>query len=148
MFETQYKPAKLFPNNTNVVNADSFNDAVGNVNAIYNSKYNNNILKDSQLVIGKGLFLKGLVKSAHHVLVVGEAQVDMEDVSYLHISLEGLLTGSVETLNADIQGTFKGRLKVSGLLTIRKGALIDGEIIYQDIEVERGSNIMGNMVRI
>ena len=122
----------LANNNMDLVNHFSSSPCIANESA-------------AQLVVGKGLLVKGTVEYAEKVIVIGEAEINMNKVSHLLIGSTGILTGNVEAINADIEGTFRGKLRVLGLLKVRKGAVIDGEVFYQEIEVERGSKIIGQM---
>ncbi|HHH54303.1 MAG TPA: polymer-forming cytoskeletal protein, partial [Bacteroidetes bacterium] len=48
--------------------------------------------------------------------------------------------------NAVIDGTFKGKLKVNDLLTVRETAIIDGDVFTDQLNVESGAVFNVNCV--
>ena len=55
------------------------------------------------------------------------------------ISEGGLINGTLECENADIEGNFKGKLLVKGILSLRSPAHIEGEVIAGKLAVEPGA---------
>ena len=56
------------------------------------------------------------------------------------ISKNGTIEGTLECENADIEGNFKGKLKVSGVLRLKSFAIVDGEVEAGKLAVEPGAN--------
>lgn len=56
------------------------------------------------------------------------------------ISKNGNIEGTLECENADIEGSFNGKLKVSGILSLKSTATVDGEVIAGKLAVEPGAN--------
>ena len=56
------------------------------------------------------------------------------------ISKNGNIEGTLECENADIEGSFKGKLKVSGILSLKSTATVDGEVVAGKLAVEPGAN--------
>ncbi|SFB76940.1 protein CcmA, bactofilin family [Zunongwangia mangrovi] len=56
------------------------------------------------------------------------------------ISKNGNIEGTLECENADIEGSFKGKLKVSGILSLKSTATVDGEVVAAKLAVEPGAN--------
>ncbi|UAB85298.1 polymer-forming cytoskeletal protein [Zunongwangia sp. SCSIO 43204] len=56
------------------------------------------------------------------------------------ISKNGNIEGTLECENADIEGSFKGKLKVSGILSLKSTATVDGEVMAGKLAVEPGAN--------
>lgn len=55
------------------------------------------------------------------------------------IGKEGYVNGELECENADIEGKFTGNLKISGTLTLRSTALIEGDATVSKLAVEPGA---------
>ncbi|SOC79449.1 protein CcmA, bactofilin family [Salinimicrobium sediminis] len=55
------------------------------------------------------------------------------------IGKEGSVKGELECENADIEGKFTGKLNISGTLSLRSSALIEGEATVSKLAVEPGA---------
>ena len=55
------------------------------------------------------------------------------------IGKDGLIEGTLECSNADIEGSFSGNLKVEGLLSLKSTAQIDGDVTTSKLSVEPGA---------
>ena len=51
----------------------------------------------------------------------------------------GIVKGNVECANADIEGSFSGKLIVSELLSLKRTAIIKGEVFTEKLLVEPGA---------
>ena len=56
------------------------------------------------------------------------------------ISKNGNIEGTLECENADIEGNFNGKLTVSGVLSLKSSAIVDGEVVAGKLAVEPGAN--------
>ena len=56
------------------------------------------------------------------------------------ISKNGSIEGTLECENADIEGNFNGKLTVSGVLSLKSSAIVDGEVVAGKLAVEPGAN--------
>ena len=56
------------------------------------------------------------------------------------ISKNGNIDGILECENADVEGSFNGKLKVSGILSLKSTATVDGEVVAGKLAVEPGAN--------
>lgn len=55
------------------------------------------------------------------------------------IGKDGFVNGDLECENADIEGKFSGKLKISGTLSLRSTAFIEGEASIGKLAVEPGA---------
>ena len=55
------------------------------------------------------------------------------------IGKDGKIDGTLECSNADIEGAFSGNLKVSGLLSLKSSAHIEGDVVTNKLAVEPGA---------
>jgi len=56
------------------------------------------------------------------------------------ISKNGNIEGTLECENADIEGKFNGKLKVSGILSLKSSAIVGGEVVAGKLAVEPGAS--------
>lgn len=67
-----------------------------------------------------------------------------EDV--LTISEAGLVEGKIEVANVIINGKVKGDITASGKIEVASKANIEGNVYYNNIEMEAGSKINGQLI--
>ena len=54
---------------------------------------------------------------------------------------EGLVSGNITCVNSDIAGRVKGSLDVSGVLSLKSSAKIEGQVIAGKLAIEAGANV-------
>lgn len=96
-----------------------------------------------RLSVGKGISLSGEIRNCESLFVEGEVEVKLEDCKWLQIAEGGLVKGSAVVENAEISGRFTGELTVRACLTLKRGGLVEGELSYGELQVERGGRILG-----
>lgn len=105
-----------------------------------------NATADSKrLVIGEGISISGDIGSCDYLIVEGSVKSDFKGSNRIDISKSGDFTGSIETKEADIAGTFEGTLIVNGRLTIRSSGKITGTVYYKELAVDSGAVIDGKI---
>ena len=57
------------------------------------------------------------------------------------IGEEGIVQGKISCENSDVAGSVKGNLDVSGILSLKSSARIEGEVIAGKLAVESGANV-------
>lgn len=57
------------------------------------------------------------------------------------IGKEGVVEGTIECSNADIEGNFSGKLFVDQLLSLKESAVINGEVVLGKLSVEPGADL-------
>jgi len=83
------------------------------------------------------LHLDGLINGS----VLGAEENDV-----LTISETGEVQGKIEVANIVVNGKIKGDIIASGKIEIASKADIEGNIYYQNIEMEAGSKINGQLI--
>jgi len=96
------------------------------------------------MTVGPGIQLKGEISNCAALVVEGEVDATL-DGEGLEISQRGVFNGTARVETADIQGQFKGDLKVSGLLRIENGGSVIGTVTYGRIEIIAGGEITGDV---
>lgn len=94
----------------------------------------------SQNRISFGTTIEGDLKSEGGFRIDGTILGTVKTAAKVVIGKEGLITGELECLNADIEGTFTGTLTVHGLLTLKATAVITGDVVANKLAVEPGAS--------
>ena len=81
----------------------------------------------SQNRINEGTTLKGDIQSKGFFRIDGVIDGNVNTPSKVVIGKTGVITGTLTCENADIEGTFDGKLDVTGTLTLKATARITGE---------------------
>ena len=77
--------------------------------------------------------------------IVGSLAGTQQD-DILTISESGIIEGKIEVANIVINGTIKGDIYASGKIEVASKANIEGNVYYQNIEMEAGSKINGQLI--
>ena len=94
----------------------------------------------SQNRISHGTTIEGDLTSDGGFRIDGTILGTVKTATKVVIGKDGIITGHLECKNADIEGTFSGKLHVHGLLTLKATASIDGEVVTNKLAVEPGAN--------
>lgn len=87
----------------------------------------------------KNSLITGGVKSVSDFRIDGIIDGNIKTAGKIIIGTNGHLLGKAECLSAEISGHFNGELKVAGMLTLRKTAVVEGKIYLTKISVEPGA---------
>ena len=97
------------------------------------------------LIIGPGVSVKGEITSCHRLIVQGTIEAKLADCPNVVIKEGGVFNGESTTEDADVQGSFDGRLVARKRLIIRATGRVSGNISHGEIEIERGGKISGEI---
>ncbi len=89
--------------------------------------------------INEGTKLKGDVISSGFFRIDGVVEGNVTTPSKVVIGKTGSIIGNLSCENADIEGNFKGILKISGTLTLKSNAHIEGDAVVGKLAVEPGA---------
>jgi len=93
----------------------------------------------SQNRINEGTHLKGDIVSSGFFRIDGKVEGSISNPSKVVLGKTGVIIGKLTCENADIEGKFEGNLDVSGTLTLKASAHIEGEVIVGKLAVEPGA---------
>ncbi len=96
------------------------------------------------LLVGQAIKVKGQIESCQYLVVEGRVEAEIAAKS-LTVLKGGSFKGTAEVDRADIAGDFEGTLMVRGTLTIKSSGTAKGQISYQDIAIESGGKIAGDV---
>ena len=97
------------------------------------------------LIIGPGVSVKGEITSCNRLIVQGKIEAKLADCPNVVIKEGGIFNGESTTEDADVQGSFDGKLVARKRLIIRATGRVSGNISYGEIEIERGGKISGEI---
>lgn len=100
-----------------------------------------------ELVIGRGIQVKGQVGACKTLVIEGELDASVE-VRSLRLLEEGEFKGAAVVQDADLMGRFDGRLTVTGRLRLSPSARVTGQIRYRRIVIEEGGEISGDIAAL
>ena len=89
--------------------------------------------------IDKNTILSGSIKAQTDIRIDGILEGDVETSGKVIIGKEAKVMGKILCENADIEGVFKGELTASGILSLKTGCNIEGEIRIEKLIVESGA---------
>jgi len=93
----------------------------------------------SQNRISHGTVIEGDIVSKGGFRIDGIINGTLQTPAKVVIGKEGAINGTLDCGNADIEGNFKGKLNVTGLLTLKSTALIEGDVVISKLSVEPGA---------
>lgn len=96
------------------------------------------------IVVGEGVLAKGTFKVPGRAVINGsvEGELIAKDV---FIGPSGRAIGKFKAEMADIRGEVHDTLVTTGSLIIRSSGKITGNVIYKEVEIEKGGEIEGKM---
>jgi cytoskeletal protein CcmA (bactofilin family) len=89
--------------------------------------------------IAQGTKIVGDFTSEGGFRIDGEIEGTLKTPGKVVVGKSGVITGTLEGANADFEGKFSGKLLLSGTLTLKSSAIIEGEVIVGKLAVEPGA---------
>jgi cytoskeletal protein CcmA (bactofilin family) len=94
---------------------------------------------NEQNKISQGTKIKGNIEAKGCFRIDGCVEGIVKTPAKVVIGKDGSVNGELECENADIEGKFNGTLKISGTLSLRSTAVIEGEATVSKLAVEPGA---------
>jgi len=92
-----------------------------------------------QNIIAQNTKIVGDLSSEGPFRIDGTIEGNLKTPGKVVVGRSGLIKGTLEGTNADFEGTFSGKLILSGTLTLKASAVIEGEVIIGKMAVEPGA---------
>lgn len=89
--------------------------------------------------INEGTKLKGDISSTGFFRIDGTIEGNIKTPSKVVLGKAGVIIGTLTCENADIEGKFEGNLQISGTLTLRSTAIVEGDVVVGKLVVEQGA---------
>ena len=96
--------------------------------------------------INEGTKLKGDISSTGFFRIDGIIEGNIKTPSKAVLGKTGVILGTLICENADIEGKFEGNLQVSGTLTLRSTAIVEGDVVVGKLVVEPGAVLNASCV--
>ena len=93
--------------------------------------------------IVEGTVVEGAIRSEGSIRIDGRFTGDIQTSGRLVIGAQGVIEGTVDCADCESEGQVRGNLRVSGLLSLKASAQVEGEIRYGRMAVEAGARIEG-----
>lgn len=93
-----------------------------------------------QNIISNSTTITGDIISEGAFRIDGTVEGNLKTPGKVVIGKKGYIKGTLEGVNADIEGKFSGKLLLSGTLSLKSTAKIDGDVIVGKLAVEPGAN--------
>ncbi len=90
--------------------------------------------------ITDGTVIKGDITSTGFFRIDGIIEGNVKTPSKVVIGKTGVITGTLNCKNADIEGKIKGILNIEETLTLKSTAKIEGEVVVGKLAVEPGAS--------
>lgn len=95
--------------------------------------------KSSQNIIAQGTKIVGDFNSEGDFRVDGTIDGNIKTKGKLVVGREGLIKGTLHGTDAYFEGKFSGKLALSGTLTLKSTAIVEGEVVVGKLAVEPGA---------
>ena len=97
-------------------------------------------------VIGRGMVIKGDIRSRESLYIDGEVDgtLDVADCR-LTVGREGKVGANASAREIELLGTIRGNLEATSKITIRKGARLIGDLRAPGILIEEGAYVKGKI---
>jgi cytoskeletal protein CcmA (bactofilin family) len=92
-----------------------------------------------QNVIAQGTKIEGDITSAGPFRIDGQVEGNIKTTGKIVVGKAGSIKGTLQGENADFEGRFSGKLLLSGTLSLKSTAQIDGEVQVNKLAVEPGA---------
>lgn len=97
------------------------------------------IVGNQQNRITEGTSITGDLVSKSGMRIDGTVQGNVKTPSKVVLGETGVIKGTLDCENADIEGKFSGNMTISGTLTLRATAHIEGDVIAGKLAIEPGA---------
>ncbi len=97
------------------------------------------------LTVPRALALSGRIARCEKLIVEGSVETGLEGCRELEVARTGTFRGNVDVEMADISGTVEGSVIAHNILIVRAGGTVRGDVVYGEIEIERGATVSGGM---
>ncbi|MBC3758465.1 polymer-forming cytoskeletal protein [Hyunsoonleella sp. SJ7] len=93
----------------------------------------------NQNIIAQGTKIVGDFNSEGDFRVDGTIEGNIKTTGKLVVGKEGYIKGTLQGTDAHFEGKFSGKLSLSGTLTLKSSAFIEGEVTVGKLAVEPGA---------
>ena len=103
----------------------------------------NQELSQSSNIIGKDTILEGSIESVGNIRIEGKVYGDVKAKAKFVMGDEAYVDGTVIARSAEVSGKIKGNIEISEMLRLKPSAIINGDILTNQLIVEPGATFNG-----
>jgi cytoskeletal protein CcmA (bactofilin family) len=96
-------------------------------------------LTSSQNIVSKGTKIVGDLTSEGDLRIDGTIEGNLRTPGKVVVGKTGYIKGTLSGTDAHFEGKFSGKLSLSGTLTLKSTAHIEGEVVLGKLEVDPGA---------
>jgi cytoskeletal protein CcmA (bactofilin family) len=96
-------------------------------------------ITSSQNIIAQGTKINGDFNSEGDFRIDGTVEGNIKTTGKVVVGKSGFIKGTLQGTDAHFEGKFSGKLSLSGMLTLKSSAHIDGEVVVGKLAVEPGA---------
>ena len=93
--------------------------------------------------IVEGTRIEGTINSDSNLRIDGEFKGQLVTKGRLVVGLKGKVSGTVNCLCCDVEGTLEGEVTVIELLSMKSSSTVQGDLYYGQLSVEAGAKALG-----
>lgn len=106
---------------------------------MFTEKKSNNATESQRNIIGATTVIIGDISSDGDFRIDGKVEGNVKTSGRLIVGKEGIIIGTIECINADVEGKVSGKLTCSSTLSLKASSVIDGEVYIEKLAVEPGA---------
>ena len=95
--------------------------------------------------VGEGVTFQGSIVVPGTIIVHGKVEGGDIEARELVVGRTGVVAGKIRVDIAEVHGRIVEHIEAKVRLSLRKTGSIEGSAIYQEIEVEKGGKLLGNV---
>lgn len=104
--------------------------------------------KDAETIIGASIKVKGNFQGQGNIIIKGALEGSLKTDANLFIGDRAKVVANVESKDAAINGEVRGNIKTHGYLALGGTAKIFGDIQYNELSIEKGATINGQLLML
>lgn len=94
-------------------------------------------------LIGSGTKFVGDIETNGDLRVDGIIEGNIQSKGKLVLGANGNIKGTIKCANAELLGTFEGKVEVQELLSLKSSAVFKGEMTTNKLSIEPGATFIG-----
>ena len=98
----------------------------------------------SRNILGCGTKLTGDIESSGDFRIDGTLVGNIKTDGKVVVGTTGKVEGNISCKNADIEGSAKAQLNVTGLLTLKAKSKLEGDVTTDKLAIEPGAQFSGS----
>ncbi len=97
-------------------------------------------ITSSQNIVAQGTKITGDFVSEGDFRIDGTVEGNIKTSGKVVVGKSGFIKGTLQGTDAHFEGKFSGKLNLTGMLTLKSSANIEGEVLVSKLSVEPGAN--------